>query len=541
MTTATTSRTSIIALSLSSYLLAQSAALAQTSTTAGRSTAQTPTSPGLPQKAAEAPLSLVDVIRATLRLHPEIATARAQLSARSAEAEAALGPFDPRFSSRVSQLHEVSPIFLSQRTGTETTRSSDTTDFTLGAALPTTWGTTITPNAGVSRIYQRAPGALPSPGIGPYQQAHVGITVNQPLLRGAGRVGAASAIEATRLNRDAAQFALAQTAQQQVYAAIVAYYELIATTQQLNLYRAIEEGARKLVEDTRVLVESDQRPRSDLRQLEANLSNRHRAVIEAENARVQAVYAVGLAMGLRERELFDFRAVDELPIVPATLDRHETIENAIASRNDLKSAQTTLAAESVGLRGAEHNTLPALDLGASIGFAGALNRDGVDAFVMSPSHNVRGLNMGVSLSLELPIRNTAATAQRNLLLARVEQAEITASTLTRTVPIAVKQASEDLRLSSAALDTARVAVAEYEQVVADQTDKLRAGVGTAIDMILTEELLIAAQQSLTSNRLRCAVAQVRLLLETGALPRRDDEIGQVVARLSQGGRSNAEK
>jgi len=79
---------------------------------------------------------------------------------------------------------------------------------------------------------------------------------------------------------------------------LVAYFQLIAAEEDLALLREAEEADKKVVEDTRTLVKGNQRPRSDLPGVEGNLANRTRTVMEAEDARVQAVYALGLAMGL---------------------------------------------------------------------------------------------------------------------------------------------------------------------------------------------------------------------------------------------------
>jgi outer membrane protein TolC len=490
--------------------------------------------------AGGAPLALLDVVKTTLRLHPGIAAARAQLAERSAEADAARAPFDGRFTSRLGHEHAVSPRLPAERLAGERAVITDSTNLSVGASLATQWGTRIQPSVGLTRLHARMQDpTLPVPGSDPAQYARVGLNVVQPLLRGAGTVGAASAIEAGRLFRGAAVHLVAQTAQEQVSLALGAYFQLIAQNQQLGLLEATRAGAQKLVDETKVLVASDQRPRSDLRQLEASLANRVRAVTEAENRRVQAVYDLGLAMGLDARQTLDFRPSDGFPKRLPALDREGAVRAAQQSRSDVQAARTTLAAAAAGLEGAEHNTAPALDLGASVGYAGALDLDGADAFFASSVRNVRGVNAGVSLSLELPFSNTAANAERDVRRAQYDQARIAAADLDRTLPIAVTQASEDLRLSSSALTAASEAVTAYEQVVADQRDKVRAGVGTVIELILTEELLISAQQNQIENQLRCALAFTRLLFETGALPSREADVARVAARLTAAGATNA--
>jgi len=154
----------------------------------------------------------------------------------------------------------------------------------------------------------------------------------------------------------------------------------------------------------------------------------------------------------------------------------------------------------------------------SVGYSGATDRDGVDAFFAAAARNVPGIGAGVGLTLELPMNNTAQEADRNLKRAEHEQAAIAAHDLERQLPVAVLGALDDMRLSNDALEASIEAVKQFTLAVGDQRDKLHEGFGTAIDLVLTEELFIAAQQNRTADQLRCAAALSRVLFEAGALP-----------------------
>ena len=339
--------------------------------------------------ATGAPLSLLEAVRTALRMHPAIQSANATLRQRNAEVDIARGPFDPILTTTASHNHEAIPLAPGQHA--EDSISTDTTDLSVGAAMTTTWGTTIAPSVGLSRVHQRTSVAAQDPLVDPAQRAHVGLTVTQPLLRGAGTVGAASAIAAARLARDAAAHGVERSAQEQVYLTLVAYFELVARMQDLALFRAAEGAARKVVDDTKALVEGQQRPKSDLRGLEGNLANRTRQVIEAENNRQQAQYALALAMGLGAEGFQSFRATDGFPNpTTPTPDRDTIVRTATRDRSDLLAARETVASTAAQLQGAERNTLPGLDLSASLGYAGGVDRDGVDAFFAAAGRNVPG-------------------------------------------------------------------------------------------------------------------------------------------------------
>jgi outer membrane protein len=361
--------------------------------------------------------------------------------------------------------------------------------------------------------------------------------VSQHLLRGAGTVGAASDLRAAERARTASEHTLAQTVQQQVYLTVLAYWQLVEAREELSLFRANEAAAKKVVDDTTSLVSSEQRPRSDLRQLEGNLANRRRAVFEAENAERQALYALRLAMGLGAEGGARYAPTEAFPEpqVPAG-DGGELVRRAEGARRDVRAAREQVEAADARRRGAEWNTMPALDLTFSVGYAGALDRDGVDAYFTAVGQNVPGPNGMATLSLELPLQNAAARGDRDRKRADYETARFAAEDIERRLPTEVAGALDELRLSAAALGQSTAAVSQFELALQDERDKLHEGLGTVIDAVLTQELLIQAQLGASQNRLRYALALARLRLATGALPSGESEAESAVrAVLSLGG------
>ncbi len=477
-------------------------------------------------------LSLLDAVRTTLRTHPAIQTAEAVLRQSRALLKVAQGPFDPLVIASASQNHSASPVIpaaaIQQGEGSLFT---DTTALNVGASMNTTVGTSITPSIGLSRVDTRANIPITTQGFVavPAQFSTVGLSVTQALLRGAGTVGAASAVAAAKLAGDAGRSNVDGTAQAQVYLAVVAYFQVVAAEENLALLQEAQTAARKVVDDTRALVEGQQRPRSDLPGLEGNLANRSRDVIEAEDDRIQAVQTLALAMGLGAEGVPDFRTTDSFPDPSTpTPDRDAIVRFGLRDRGDLAAARETAASAAALVRGAEHNTLPTLDLNLSLGYAGALQQDGVGPFFGALGANIPGVNGGVGLSLALPVRNLAQEGDRDLKRSQLDQATIAERDLERQLPIGAASALQDLALSRSALSSAAEAVKQFGQAVADQRDKLHEGVGTSIDLVLTEELLITAEENRTAARLRCASALARVLFEMGALPASD---GAPVAAL----------
>jgi outer membrane protein TolC len=485
--------------------------------------------------AATGTLSLLDAVRTTLRLSPPIQTAEAQLRQQEALLNVARGPFDPIVTAGVSQAHTAAPVLPGAAlTPGQNSLLTDTTSANLGASVATVLGTTITPNVGLSRVSEHANIPIMSSGFqsDPAQYATVGVNVTQPLLRGAGTVGAASALASAKRARDAAAHTADGIAQVQVYDTLVAYFQLIATEEDLELLRLEEAEDKKVVEDTRQLVQGQHRPRSDMPGVEGNLANRTREVMEAEDARVQAVYALALTMGLGQEGTAEFRTGDTFPDPSTpTLDLDAIIRLAHRDRGDLLAAHDTVAAQDELLRGAEHNTLPQLNLALFAGYQGALQKDGIGPFFEALGGNVPGISASAGLSLALPVLNTAQIADRDLKRSLRDQASIAEKDLERQLPIQVTNTLKDLALSRMALAASIEAVKQFQQAVTDQRDKVHEGVGTVIDLVLTEELLITAKQSRTANELRCANALAQVYLEMGALPTTESAAADALARL----------
>ena len=293
-------------------------------------------------------LLLLDAVRTTLRLSPPIQSASAQIRQQEALVDVARGPFDPVVLAGLSQARTAAPVLPGAALASgENALTTDTTSANLGASVATVLGTTITPSVGLSRVYERANVPIMSAGFLPDagQYATVGLNVTQPLLRGAGTVGAASALASAKRARDAAAHTADGVAQVQVYDTLLAYFQLVAAEQNLRLLRLEETEDRKVVDDTRQLVAGKQRPRSDLPSIQGNLANRTREVMEAEDARVQAVYALATTMGLGPEGTAEFRTGDVFPNPSTpTLDPESIIRLARRDRGDLLAAHDNVAA-----------------------------------------------------------------------------------------------------------------------------------------------------------------------------------------------------
>ena len=324
-------------------------------------------------------------------------------------------------------------------------------------------------------------------------------------------------------------------AQQQAYAAIVAYWDLVAAEQELQLFEVSVQRAERILDETRVLVEHDQRPRGDLRSLEAGLATRKRDVLSTRSARLRAIHALQLAMGLTESEAAEWHPTDAFPApaLPATsVDvLWREAENA---RFDVRAARSSLRAASAAARGADHNTLAKVDLTVSVGYVGGVLRDGVPAYFDALARP-QGVNAGASVAVEWPVENNAQQGDRVRTAAQRLAAETALSEISRTLRNSVSSAFDDLRYAVDALREAQQAEVLYDEALGDERYKLRAGLSTVIDVVLTEELLTEATRSRIETERTLADALARLRFELGSLPSESARAEPAVAAVLNAG------
>jgi outer membrane protein TolC len=473
-----------------------------------------------PPSTGSVPLSIVQAVQITLRRHPALVTARSNLDFARGATLTARGPFDVTLGGALRHNHFVPPAFNEA----DQTRV-DTTTLEASASTNLVWGTSLVASVGLTRI-----GTSRAIRSTAYQEALPQFAITQPLLRNAGRTGAASGVLAGEFAERAAEHTVAHVAQLQAFTVIDAYWSLVGADSELTLFRAAAARSQRMLQETQVLVDADQRPRGDLRALEAGYASRRRDLIEAERTRVRALHSLRLAMGLEITEAADWEPTDRFPVpgMPPMAPM-QLAERALTVREDLHAAEASVRSAAAAERGADHNTLPRLDLTAAVGYTGATDRDGVGRYFDALGRNIGGVTASGGVNLEVPLDNSAARGISQQATAQRVLAETARADLARNLRTNVFAAYDDLRAEVQALEAAKEAEAAYAQALDDERSKLRAGLSTVLDTVLTEDLLTDATRSRIATELELARALARLRLELGTLPSSEIAAPQALA------------
>lgn len=468
-----------------------------------------------PTRARAPATTLGDVLREAVERSPAIRGARAGRDAGLGGARAAEGAFDwtLRASAARGQSH-------THAGGVSFTREGSTA-LDLGISKKFGFGLVVEP-----RISLRAANIEDISGNGTSDAsstAGIGLAITQPVLRGLGDATRAEADAAQRFAEAAAR-ELEHAVSERVSIVASAYWEYVRAAEALGIHQRAEQRAARLLADVQALVAGEERPKSDLERVHANVADRTRARIEAEQDVRDARRALALLVG---------RAPDDAPISPpaTTLPEpgpapsaellRELVVGALARRHDLAAAKLRAEAASLLVDGAADAARPRLDVVGRIGWSGAVRGAGVGDLFTPISENIPGIDARISLEFELPLTNDAANGVADERVALLRQAEVEAEDVARRVVAGVEAAAERLDTDARALGWTEEAAARYHAAVDNERTKLASGLSTVIDVVSMEEETTRAALEALERRALVARGLAALAHEAGRLTEPD--------------------
>ena len=346
----------------------------------------------------------------------------------------------------------------------------------------------------------------------------VGFEVNLPLLRGRGRAATGAGVDASQIDFEASELVVKHTASESALSTVVAYWNLVAAQQRVEVLRRSVELQTQLVQITRDLIDGDELPGADLARSLAGESNA-RAQLESSLADLNTARTDLLrAMG------YTVEGVETLPVAdadfPSAPDDAELqdelystlVQAGLSSRFDLEAARRLIQSGQILAEAARLGLRPRLDLNlglSSIARGESSFSDATDKWV-APTWSVLG-------QFEKPLGNNAA---KGLLLQQqtlTRQREIDAANLERLVRLGVVETYAALIEARQALAFAEESARQFEATVSSELEKLRLSETTLLDSILTEQQRTASVLAVISARFQVATLVARLRFETGTL------------------------
>lgn len=353
-------------------------------------------------------------------------------------------------------------------------------------------------------------------GIEPVSQGQIGFDVVLPLLRGAGSSSVAAAEIASGFDVEASRLVMLFQQSQSVLTTAQAYWQARTAAAQVEVLRRSVEVQGQLGNVTRAMIAADEKPRSDEARIlasTAEVRGRYEAAQrQLTDARINLAQVMGVALA---DALSIPLATDAYPQPPEGLQADPQayaafIREAVSRRFDHQAA---LKAESSGkalLVGAQKDTRPFLDL-TGTGWGTSVHQSSIN-FSNWVFRSAKG-----GLSYEQILGNNTAKGIVQAREAAVAQAQIESANLERVIGLRVIQLSESLRVAADRLRSAEEAVRNYEQTIASEQTRFRAGDASLLDTILTEQQATNAQLALIAAQQEYATLLAALRHEAGLL------------------------
>ncbi len=312
---------------------------------------------------------------------------------------------------------------------------------------------------------------------------------------------------AARQRAKGAKFAIQQSLNDQLTLAANAYYELLASSAQVENSRLSIQETASQVKLNEARLNAGIGTKLDLERARSQLVAREQILIEAENALARNQQSLLNVLNLDPEVALSpaQNPVQPHPLVPFELGTEQLLARAQANNPTLKITETELKALRDEARAALGRAVPAVTLQTYIGGLGPqMNQLGLTRFGgLSLQANLFD-GLGTSIPLDYASRRLAVKQE---LLVRAQQVRdlqsqvINAYLDSRTAVKAIMAAQEQL---SVAQEAYRLAFGRF-----------KAGLGINVDVLDAQTVLGAARTILVRNILSFNQAQVRLLNALG--------------------------
>jgi outer membrane protein TolC len=346
------------------------------------------------------------------------------------------------------------------------------------------------------------------------------VSVSQPLLRGAGRLGAREPL--TQAERDSLYSIRTFTQYRKSFAVDIAaaYYQTLQSREAArNAYVAYVNfaGDKGVLETAVALAEADKRTKSSLGQLrQAELTYKRRWITAIQNYESQLdTLKIELGIPVTEKILLDQSDFKKLEIVHPTETVEAAIDVALKSRLDLINARDALTDATRKVKVAEQNLLPGINVGFKYDIVGDPG---------STKTNIDGRRRTIT-----PFLNVDPNLDRRAERLDVRAAEIAEQRARRTLELAEENVRKEVRASWRSLELAKKQyeiaqqdIRQSEERLALERELTAVDQGTPRDLIEAQAAMINARDFNNAALIAHTIARLGFYRDMGILFIRND-------------------
>jgi outer membrane protein TolC len=357
-------------------------------------------------------------------------------------------------------------------------------------------------------------------GLRNVSDSRLAASVTQPLLRGAGRLGAREPL--TQAERNCLYSIRSFTQYRKNFAVDVAraYYEALLSRESARnahiAYIAFA-GAKGLIERETAMAAANKRTLSSLGQLrQAELTYQRRWIQAIQNYEQNLDdLKIELGVPVTDKIILDQNDFTKLSIMHLPGVREQGIETALQARLDLHNERDSLIDAERKIKVAEQNLLPGLNIGLDFSITGNANST-------KPSLNARNNSVGPRIEFDpnldrrserVDLRATEVSAQRSKRALELAEEQVRKQ---------VRASWRDLELAKKQYEIAQTDLKISQQRLTMEEEFMAVDKGTARDLIEAQRDLIDARDFNNTALVAHTLARISLYRDMGVLFIRND-------------------
>jgi len=348
-----------------------------------------------------------------------------------------------------------------------------------------------------------------------------GLTVDQPLLQGAGYDANLVSIRIGRRNRQVGFNNWHQRVIDSVSLVMAAYIDMTYAQELMRLRGESVAADRTLAQANQRRVDVGLMTPIDVRQAEVEISADQDDFLTAQNLLTTRVADLKklIYRGVEQDDGRTFAAAGPIDLGPTVLDRETLLADAFQNRVDYATAIQQAEIENIRLKYFKNQLLPRIDLIATLGVNG-LSTDSTASSINS-AFNGQAPEWMFTVQGSIPLGNVAARANlaashrlREEAIWKLKQVELSITT-------DVDTAISSIRANQERVATARQATGFAQEVVRMQNRRLEEGQASTLDILDNRRRLYEAQSRELAAVDDLDKSIVQLYLSTGTLLRQE--------------------
>jgi outer membrane protein TolC len=481
------------------------------------------------QNTAQQILDIPSVIQRTLSGNSLVQIQKLQIEAANADVQQSGAPFGVNFSASIGRQIDNQPIndatkskyissYGSLLSGTDLQFKtySNTLQFSASKALRNGVSVNAFVNNGSTDGTNNLINGWPKQNAG-----MVGFTVNIPLLKSS-TIQALANEMVSEANLDAARYDLSFSLGKNITDAITAYWNVVAAHKNLEILTEGENNAVSMLEEMKKLVLADEIPASDLKILQASISDRRSARVGAASLLRESYHSLASIINYPIEAVRQIQVMPEFSKISISQENIERIEinqfqNLLNQRADILSAEKRLESNRKLLDFAKRSMSPQLDIVIGSSRRGLIEGAESHALLNSAFQNKANPNYSVALLFQRSFDNAAAEGQYKLRQAMYEQSLIQFNAVKRNAMVSIESSRLALMRSAAQLKESRDAATVYQASLQNEITKRRLGASTILNVINVSESLRNTRLAEVKYQLDYMTALAKFTFETSNL------------------------